>query len=108
MKKLNKVSQKTTSAIVALMLAGIITFSAGMDSFGVINELKKEANFEANLASMEILERAYEDTFAEEDVLDFESQEVRTIKIFDNNDELLEVIELGGAGPLESAARPPE
>jgi hypothetical protein len=101
MKNLNKVSQKTTSAIAALMLGAVITFTAAMSTFGETNNLKIVEASEAELAEIEMLERAYIDTFEQEEVVDFNSEVVRTIKVYGNNDELLETIELGEGEVIE-------
>jgi hypothetical protein len=104
MKNLNRISEKTTSAIIALMLGAIITFTAAMSTFGETNNLKPVKASEFELAKVEMLERAYADTFEQEEIFDFEAQEVRTIKIYDNNDELLETIELGAGDVIDNAS----
>jgi hypothetical protein len=104
MKNLNKISQKTTSVIVGLMLGAIITFTAALSTFGETNNLKHVEASEAELAEIEMLERAYADTFEQEVVLDFDSEEVKTIKVYDNNDELLETIELGEGDIIEDVS----
>lgn len=93
MKNLNKISQKTASAIVALMLGGIITFTAAMSTFGVTKNLEADELSALELLELKTLERAYTDTFQQEKELDVVS-EYRTIKVYDSNDELLETIEL--------------
>lgn len=101
MKKLNRISQKTASAIVALMLGGLITFTAAMSTFGVTKNLEPNELSEAEILDMKMLERAYVDTFQMEKDLSIKS-EVKTIKVYDSNDELLETIELGEGDIIEN------
>jgi len=104
MKKSNRISQKTTSAIAAMMLGAIITFMAALNSFGETKNLTHTEISEDELAEIATLERAYSDTFQKEITIDFNAEEVRTIKVYDNNDELLETIELGEGDVIEKAS----
>ncbi len=98
MKKLLTKSQKTASAIVALMLGAIITFSAVMNSFGVTNDTE----FESNLLEDEILERAYTDVMVDE-FEEVELIETHTIKVYDSEDQLIKTVELGDDEIIEDA-----
>jgi len=103
MKKSNKVSQKTASAIVALMLGAFITFSAAMDSFGETNILNSKTDSVDNALETKILERAFADAFSYKEYIQIETVEKHTIKVFDNNDNLIETIELGKGEVIEDS-----
>ncbi|NVK85273.1 MAG: hypothetical protein HWE21_13190 [Cytophagia bacterium] len=77
-------TQRKWSAIVALILAMVVTFMAAIKSFGTTNS--------EELIVYDIkgsLERAYEEVV--DDRFDFElpASEIETIKIYGNNDQLL-------------------
>ncbi|NVJ48409.1 MAG: hypothetical protein HWE07_14840 [Cytophagia bacterium] len=77
-------TQRKWSAIVALILAMVVTFMAAIKSFGTTNS--------EELIVYDIkgsLERAYEEVV--DDTFDFElpASEIETIKIYGNNDQLL-------------------
>lgn len=77
-------TQRKWSAIMALILAMVVTFMAAIKSFGTTNS--------EELIVYDIkgsLERAYEEVV--DDTFDFElpASEIETIKIYGNNDQLL-------------------
>ncbi len=98
MKRVLNRSQKTTSAIVALMLGAVVTFTAVMSSFGGSNE----ADVASKMLEEEILERAYADATMEEFEI-VEVEEVQKIKIYDDEYNLVETIELGEGDVIEDA-----
>jgi hypothetical protein len=82
-------NQKTLSAIVALALAAVVTFVAAMNSYGVTSG---EENIELNFDETALMERAIADLSVEE--FEFEETTSKTIKIYNQNDELLETVTL--------------
>ncbi|HEY9116639.1 MAG TPA: hypothetical protein VIN11_02370 [Roseivirga sp.] len=76
--------QRKWSAIVAMTLGLVVTFMAAIQSYGVT---KAEELIVYDIKSS--LDRAYADATAEE--FDFEESipETETIKIYDNNDQLI-------------------
>lgn len=83
-------NQKTLSAIVALALAAVVTFVAGVKSYG---ETGNEGVLTFDFDEKELLERAIADLAIEEFVI--EEENLRTIKIYNANDELLETVTVG-------------
>ena len=83
-------NQKTLSAIVALALAAVVTFVAGINSYGVTSN---EAEIVFDFDETELMERAIADLAIED--FDFEEVSLKTIKIYDANDELLETVTVG-------------
>lgn len=77
-------TQRKWSAIVALILAMMVTFMAAIKSFGttsteefIVYDIKGS------------LDRAYEEVIEEEFVFDLPASNLETIKIFDANDQLI-------------------
>lgn len=84
-------NQKTVSAIVALALAAVVTFVAGINSYGVTSN---EAEIVFDFDETALMERALADL--EDEVFDFEEEvSLRTIKIYNENNELLETVTVG-------------
>lgn len=84
-------NQKTVSAIVALALAAVVTFVAGINSYGVTSN---EAEIVFDFDETALMERAIADL--EDEVFDFEEEvSLRTIKIYNENNELLETVTVG-------------
>lgn len=83
-------NQKTLSAIVALALAAVVTFVAGINSYGVTSN---EAEIVFDFDETELMERAIADLAIED--FDFEEENLKTIKIYNENDELLETVTVG-------------
>ncbi|MCE7995271.1 MAG: hypothetical protein HEP71_25060 [Roseivirga sp.] len=84
-------NQKTVSAIVALALAAVVTFVAGVNSYGVTSN---EAEIVFDFDETALMERAIADL--EDEVFDFEEEvSLRTIKIYNENNELLETVTVG-------------
>ncbi|GAB5527351.1 MAG: hypothetical protein Roseis2KO_52230 [Roseivirga sp.] len=83
-------NQKTLSAIVALALAAVVTFVAGVNSYG---ETANEGEFVFDYDETALMERAIADLAVED--FDFEDESLRTIKIYNENDELLETVTVG-------------
>ena len=96
MKKRISRSQKTASAIVALMLGAIITFTAVMNSFGITNDGEPKKD----LMEIEILERAYADVMEDQFEL-VELEEVNIIKVYDEDNNLLREISVGENNIIE-------
>ena len=90
--------KRRMSAIVALALAALITFTAGIQSYGISrNEEPVVYDIKGSL------ERAYEDFSMEEFQVEFdvEDQEIEIINIYDQNDKLIKSIELVGDDVVE-------
>ncbi len=83
-------NQKTLSAIVALALAVVVTFVAGINSYG---ETANEEEFVFDYDETALMERAIADMAVED--FDFEEDNLKTIKIYNENDELLETVTVG-------------
>ncbi len=83
-------NQKTLSAIVALALAVVVTFVAGINSYG---ETANEEEFVFDYNETALMERAIADMAVED--FDFEEDNLKTIKIYNENDELLETVTVG-------------
>lgn len=90
-------NQKTLSAIVALALAVVVTFVAGINSYG---ETANEEGFVFDYDETALMERAIADLAVED--FDFEEESLRTIKIYDENDELLETVTVGQNEEVEN------
>lgn len=90
--------KRRMSAIVALALAALVTFTAGIQSYGIP---KNEEPVVYDIKGS--LERAYEDFSMEEFQVEFdvEDQEVEIINIYDQNDKLIKSIELIGDDVVE-------
>lgn len=84
------------SAIVALALAAVVTFVAAMNSYGVTSE---EENIEFTFDETALMERAIADLSVEE--FEFEESTSKTIKIYNQNDELLETVTLAADEVVE-------
>lgn len=83
-------NQKTLSAIVAVALAVVVTFVAGINSYG---ETASEGEFVFDYDETALMERAIADMAVED--FDFEEDNLKTIKIYNENDELLETVTVG-------------
>ena len=94
MKKVLK-NQKSVSAIVALALATVVTFMAVINSYGV--PATDEITFEFDESAL--MERALADMIEEEFVM--EEEVLQTIKIYNENDELIETVILGAGEQVE-------
>ena len=80
-------NQKRVSAIVALALAGMVTFMAALSSYGgPANETEIAFNFDETA----LMERAIADLNMEEFAI--EEEELQTIKIYNAEDELIETV----------------
>lgn len=90
-------NQKTLSAIVALALAAVVTFVAGINSYGVTSN---EAEIVFDFDETELMERAIADLAIED--FDFEEENLKTIKIYNDNDELLETVTIGQDDEVEN------
>ncbi|OEK05032.1 hypothetical protein [Roseivirga misakiensis] len=93
-------TKRKMSAIVALALAGMVTFTAGIQSYGIP---KNEVPVAYDIKSS--LERAYEDFTMEEYDANFiaETEEVEIINIYDSEDKLIKSIKLVGDDVIEDA-----
>ncbi|MFY0592420.1 hypothetical protein [Roseivirga sp.] len=91
-------TKRKMSAIVALALAGMVTFTAGIQSYSIP---KNEVPVAYDIKSS--LERAYEDFTMEAYDANFvvEDQEVEIIDIYDSEDNLIKSIELTGDEVIE-------
>lgn len=97
MKKVASKKRKM-SAIVALALAALVTFTAGIQSYGI------PKNEESVVYDMKgSLERAYDEFSMEEFTVEFEAedQQIEIINIYDQNDNLIKSIELKGDEVVE-------
>ncbi len=83
-------NQKTLSAIVALALAVVVTFVAGINSYG---ETANEEEFVFDYDETALMERAIADMAVED--FGFEEDNLKTIKIYNEHDELLETVTVG-------------
>ena len=92
-------TRRKVSAIVALALAGMVTFTAALNTYG---DTSNEAELALVFDEEAILERAIEDVTYEEFAI--EEQSMQTIKIYDAEDNLVETIELGLNEVVEDAA----
>lgn len=90
--------KRRVSAIVALALAAIVTFAAGIQSYGIP---KNEEPVVFDIKGS--LERAYEEFSMEEFQVEFEAedQQVEIINIYDQDDKLIKSIELIGDEVVE-------
>lgn len=97
MKKVASKKRKV-SAIVALALAALVTFTAGIQSYGIP---KNEGPVVFDIDGS--LERAYDEFSMEEFTTEFEAedQQIETINIYDQNDNLIKSIELKGDEVVE-------
>ena len=89
-------SQKRVSAIVALALATVITFMAVINSYGVPTTDELTFEFDENA----LMERVLADMFTEKFVTEEEAH--RTIKIYNENDELIEAVTLVAGEQVEN------
>ena len=89
-------SQKRVSAIVALALATVITFMAVINSYGVPATDEFTFEFDENA----LMERALADMVTEKFVTEEEAP--RTIKIYNENDELIEAVTLVAGEQVEN------
>lgn len=97
MKKVASTKRKM-SAIVALALAALVTFTAGIQSYGIPkNEEPVVYDIQGSL------ERAYDEFSMEEFQVAFEAedQQVEIINIYDQDDNLIKSIELKGDDVVE-------
>jgi len=83
--------KRNMSAIVALALAAMVTFTAGIQSYGIP---KNEEPVAYDLK--ESLERAYAEFTMEEEVVSFIAEDIaiEVINIYDAEDNLIESVEL--------------
>lgn len=87
-------NQKTVSAIVALILAGVVTFMAAINSYGVTSN---EAELGLKFDETALMERAIADLqeedyeWVEDDIL---NDDLQTIKIFNADNELIETVKV--------------
>ena len=88
-------NQKRVSAIVALALAGMVTFMAGINSYGVTSETDYAFDFDEQA----LMERAIADLEAEEFVM--EEEAYTTIKIYNEQNELIESVMVGEGELIE-------
>lgn len=84
------------SAIVALALAAAVTLTAGIESYGISNN-ESLALYDAENS----LERAYNEVVMEEFDLELEDQSTEVIKIYDQEDKLIDSIVLTGDQVIE-------
>lgn len=98
MKPMKKVlaSQKRVSAIVALALATVITFMAVINSYGVPATDELIFEFDENA----LMEKVLADMVTEKFVTEEEAH--RTIKIYNENDELIEAVTLVAGEQVEN------
>ena len=98
MKPMKKVlaSQKRVSAIVALALATVITFMAVINSYGVPATDELIFEFDENA----LMEKVLADMVTEKFVTEEEAH--RTIKIYNENDELIEAVTLAAGEQVEN------
>lgn len=89
-------NQKRVSAIVALALATVITFMAVIHSYGVPATDEFTFEFDENA----LMERALADMVTEKFVTEEEAP--RTIKIYNENDELIEAVTLVAGEQVEN------
>lgn len=87
------------SAIVALALAAVVTFTAGINSYGIP---KSEEMIVYDIQTS--LERAYEDVIEEEVNFSQFVDDTETIKIFDKDNNLVDTVELSEGEVIEDAA----
>ena len=89
-------NQKRVSAIVAVALATVITFMAGINSYGVPATDELTFEFDENA----LMERVLADMFTKKFVT--EEEVGRTIKIYNENDELIEAVTLAAGEEVEN------
>ena len=89
-------NRKRVSAIVALALATVITFMAVINSYGVPATDEFTFEFDENA----LMERALADMLTEKFVTEEEAP--RTIKIYNENDELIEAVTLAAGEQVEN------
>ena len=87
-------NQKRVSAIVALALAGMVTFMAGINSYGVTS-----TDYAFDFDEQALMERAIADLEAEEFVM--EEEAYTTIKIYNEQNELIESVMVGEGELIE-------
>ena len=90
-------NQKRVSAIVALALGAVVTFMAGINSYGVTAN-ESEIVFDFDEAAL--MERAIAD-LEEEILVVEEAAAVQTIKIYNDSDELIETVYLNEGEEIE-------
>lgn len=84
------------SAIVALALAAAVTLTAGIESYGISNN-ESLALYDAENS----LERAYSEVVMEEFDFELEDESTEVIKIYDQEDKLIDSIVLTGDQVIE-------
>lgn len=84
------------SAIVALALAAAVTLTAGIESYGISNN-EDLALYDAQNS----LERAYNEVVMEEFDFELEGEATEVIKIYDQEDNLIDSIVLTGNQVIE-------
>lgn len=84
------------SAIVALALAAAVTLTAGIKSYGISNN-ESLALYDAENS----LERAYNEVVMEEFDFELEEELTEVIKIYDQDDKLIDSIVLTGNQVIE-------
>ncbi len=89
-------NQKRVSAIVALALGAMVTFMAGINSYGVT---ANESGLVFDFDETALMERAIADLEEVEYLV--EEVAVQTIKIYDGSDELIETIYLSEGEEVE-------
>ena len=89
-------NQKRVSAIVALALGAMVTFMAGINSYGVT---ANESDLVFDFDETALMERAIADLEEVEYLV--EEVAVQTIKIYDGSDELIETIYLSEGEEIE-------
>lgn len=90
-------NQKRVSAIVALALGAVVTFMAGINSYGVT---ANEAEIVFDFDEEALMERAIAD-LEEEILIVEETAAVQTIKIYNDSDELIETVYLNEGEEIE-------